>query len=367
MLDEALKSDDELTPSRDNVSDREKSIESVPFSSEIDMMPHGQFPSENTKEDLTAAIVVISNEVGFDEDDRVKYEEYAPFSAEVIPNKVGFVEDDKVKYEDAPFSPEITPNEVGFVEIDKVKYKDAPFSTEKCMTLHGPLSEENSDESLVYRLSYLIKDELLEKGQSEEKFDCCYDDDEMAIVNCQLSPEKIEACNGLVDHENSIFEVDFEGAFGPNMKEFDTEDPWYHLSSKTIENVGHSSEYHRFALEKDNEFGEEFDAVIEQYAKSHKIDSYDDAFGCNIENPYKEGHFIEKTPIDVKYDFAYDDDSDEEIEMKKTQKKKLKVVIRDRPVKNPTLQKLFLYSDVDNRMYIREIKDPLVSILFICT
>lgn len=41
-------------------------------------------------------------------------------------------------------------------------------------------------------------------------------------------------------------------------------------------------------------------------------------------------------------------------------------IIRDRPSKNP-LEKFFIDSDVDNMMYVRQIKDSLVSIVFICS
>lgn len=213
---------------------------------------------------------------------------------------------------------------------------------------HGPFPQENLHEPFEY-----------DKWQSVEKFDRSDDDNEISKNNCQFSPERIELCDGSADpDENSEFEVDFDAAFGPTAKEFDDKDPWYLVPSMTIGNLGRSSRDQLLVLENDEEFDAEFNAALGLDVKSYvKSDSYDDTSNFISKNPPQKGN--EKKLVDVEYDFEEDHHSDEEKQMKIEQEKKY--YIRDIPAKNLSLEKLILYSDVDNQMYARGIKDPLVS------
>lgn len=259
------------------------------------------------------------------------------------------------------------------------------FPHKQTMILDGPLLTEAREVDLnrsdnVPSDKISINDLLPAKCQDSDlkeedclaaqKYKSCDEDNETSYDNYPFLSEKVEILEIAEHPDNKMeFKVDFEQAFGPSIQEFDTEDLWYVASSKKVKNEEHDSKeyfHRRLALEDDEELDSNFDAVFQEDTEKCQIDSFDDTFEIFPDSIQSKEHYYKIIdPLDDNIDYTGSFSSDEE-PTKNLKNKKLKFVIRDRPLKNPIFEKLFLQSEVDNMMYLREIKDPMVSVLFIC-
>lgn len=111
--------------------------------------------------------------------------------------------------------------------------------------------------------------------------------------------------------KNSDFKVDFESVFGKKIKESDSEDPWYRVSSTKIENLGHRSKeisYNQLDLENEFEIDVQFDAVFGLDAERYEGNANcEEAFDMIPKNTHKM-EYVKKL-VDDHYDFEddYDD------------------------------------------------------------
>lgn len=269
-------------------------------------------------------------------------------------------------------------------DIKENPKKCVQFPPKQMMNLDSPLLKEIGEEDLnsndnVPSDKMDINDLLPAKCQDSdlEDDDCvvaqksnsCDEDNEKSYDNSPFPSQKVEILEIPEHPDNKMkFKVDFEQAFGPSIQEFDTEDLWYVASSKKVENEEHNSKeyfHRRLALEDDEELDSYFDAVIQEDTEKCQIDSFDDTLQIFPDSIQSKEHYYKLDPLDDYIDYTGSFSSDEQ-PTKNLKNKKLKFAIRDRPLKNPIFEKLFLQSEVDNMMHIREIKDPLVSVLFIC-
>lgn len=361
QLNEDLKSDKGKTSKRDVVKENNEISEGDAqlLSQKFEILDHQLHPDKLEKSFIKDNGMTPKRDE-FEKDNKKISKEEAPFSSK----KMMILNDPLPPLhrlqKDCRNDKRISQNENKCIPVHKeISEKVVPCSLEKFLLWEGPLVQEEAYESLQDD-NYETEDEMASRDGEKEKY----------TENYQFPVERYEALDGSWDPEkNSDFEANFENAFGKNLKESDAEDPWYRVSSMKIENDGHilkEISYNQLDLESDIKIDAQFNAVFGLKAERYEgIDNYNGDFNMILQPTQRKA--CSNNPIDDEYNFEddYEDYGNEERRIETVQKKQ--ITVRDHACKITAFEKFFLYSNIDNMKCVREIKDPLVSIVFVCS